>query len=326
LFFGCGNPTGGGGGGGGTATYTLCISITPEGWGTGEVSPTGEVTLQGIKYDAGTIVTVTTEGTSGHIFDHWGGDLSGSTETATITMDADKNIIASFQHIYYHLGVSVTPEGSGTIEPWGGDYIDSTIVLLTAEAATNYVFSSWEGDAFGTFETTTVEMNSNKEVKAYFEIKHAIGDSYGGGIIFYIDGTGQHGYIAATSDQSTGTQWRNGINVTTNATGAAVDTGQTNTTTIISVQGDTGSYAAKICNDYVTVECGVPYDDWFLPSKDELNLLYAQKNEVGGFAYLSYWSSTEYNFDNAWYQYFGDGNQSYHNKAVSCSVRAVRAF
>jgi hypothetical protein len=177
LYIGCGNITGGGGGGGGTATYTLGISITPEGWGTGEVSPTGEVTLQGIKYAAGTIVTVTAEGTSGHIFDHWGGDLSGSTETATITMDADKDIIASFQHIYYHLSVSVTPEGSGTVEPWGGDFIDSTYALLTAEAAGEYVFSSWEGDASGTSTTTTVLMNGNKNVTARFIKTYSLGIS-----------------------------------------------------------------------------------------------------------------------------------------------------
>jgi len=66
------------------------------------------------------------------------------------------------------------------------------------------------------------------------------------------------------------------------------------------------------------------YDDWFLPSKDELNLLYLQKGVVGGFAY--YWSSTEYGSYAAWYQYFGDGSQNGNSKFITLRVRADRAF
>ena len=78
--------------------------------------------------------------------------------------------------------------------------------------------------------------------------------------------------IAATSDQSTGIRWDNGSDITTTeATETDIGTRPTNTNDIISSQGGVaGSYAAEICADYSVTEGGVTYDDWFLPSKDEL--------------------------------------------------------
>ena len=178
LIIGCSsNPTGGVGGGGGTAIYTLGITVTPESWGTVEVSPTGEVTVQGTReYASGTVVTITIEGTSGHIFDHWGGDLSTlESNPVTIEINGNKNIIASLQHIYYHLSISVSPNGWGTVEPYGGTYIYGETAVLTAETAiqTNYLFSSWEGDASGISGTTTVLMTGgDKHVTADFKLHY----------------------------------------------------------------------------------------------------------------------------------------------------------
>jgi len=157
----------------------------------------------------------------------------------------------------------------------------------------------------------------------------AIGDSYGGGIVAYILQVGdpgyvadeQHGLIAATADQSTGIQWYNGSYVVTGATGTAIGTGQANTTAIVNIQG-AGSYAAKLCHD-LTVG---GYNDWFLPSKDELNKLYINKVAIGGFADHNYWSSSEGFALYAWVQNFYSGNQGYNNKYFTIRVRAVRAF
>ena len=64
---------------------------------------------------------------------------------------------------------------------------------------------------------------------------------------------------------------------------------------------------------------------WRLPTKDELNMLYENKEEIGGFANLTYWSSSEYDNFNAWSQYFSLGLQFCPTKVNYNYVRAVRA-
>jgi len=65
---------------------------------------------------------------------------------------------------------------------------------------------------------------------------------------------------------------------------------------------------------------------WRLPSKDELNILYKNKDKIGGFASYDYWSSTEFDNGFAWYRNFDDGSQSFYNKYDTGYVRAIRAF
>ena len=65
---------------------------------------------------------------------------------------------------------------------------------------------------------------------------------------------------------------------------------------------------------------------WRLPTKDELNVMYQNKDYIGGFAYYLYWSSTETSDYDARRQNFDNGVQSYDNKNYLCNVRAVRAF
>ena len=67
-------------------------------------------------------------------------------------------------------------------------------------------------------------------------------------------------------------------------------------------------------------------DGWRLPTKDELNVLYQNKDKIGGFAIVYYWSSTEDGGSSAWGQLFDDGTQGYGNKNGNTYVRAVRAF
>lgn len=168
----------------------------------------------------------------------------------------------------------------------------------------------------------------------------AIGQTYQGGIIFYLDATGQHGLIAARTDQGTA-KWCNNCDfngqfigtTTTGATGTAVGTGQANTTTIINNQG-AGVYAAKLCDDLVVGA----YSDWYLPSKDELNLMYTNIGQgvnavaplfnVGDFGSVNYWSSSEYDNGNAWNEYFDYTpiQQFIPKPFAQLSVRAIRSF
>ena len=160
----------------------------------------------------------------------------------------------------------------------------------------------------------------------------AIGQIYQGGIIFYLDATGCHGLISATTDQSTGISWWNGSYTDTYASGSGLFDGDGNCYRIRRSQGDCVSCnAAELCLD---LNLG-GYSDWYLPSKYELNLMYRNIGQgnalglgnVGGFASTYYWSSTEIDNFFAWIQYFNDGNQIGSIKLNGdFNVRSVRAF
>jgi len=153
----------------------------------------------------------------------------------------------------------------------------------------------------------------------------AIGDSYQGGLIFWLDATGQHGLIAATTEQGM-MQWYNGTYRYTGTTGDGLYAGSMNTALIVAAQmadNQSGNFAAKVCADYSVTVGGVTYGDWYLPSKYELNLLYLQKTVVGGI--IGGWSSTESDNHNAWIQ-GSDGLQFDIDKIYTPLVRAVRAF
>ncbi len=158
----------------------------------------------------------------------------------------------------------------------------------------------------------------------------AIGQYYQGGIIFYLDASGCHGLIAAPSDQSTGAQWYyNGAYMDTKAYGSGLLEGKYNTVIINSNQGGATS-AAAICGN---LSLG-GYNDWYLPSIEELNKMYENIGQgnvmglanVGDFANNFYWSSSETDTELAWLQLFSNGYQNYNLKVNSYYVRAVRAF
>ncbi len=153
------------------------------------------------------------------------------------------------------------------------------------------------------------------------------GDYAHGGIVFFVDESGEHGLVCDTTDIHDGIAWYNGIHRVTNATGDGIGVGAMNTMLAITMQTNdntTGEFAALLCAELVRGG----YGDWYLPSKEELNLMYTNLHlaGLGGFGEF-YWSSTEDSSAIAWTQNFTNGNQSLDGKFnVISRVRAVRAF
>jgi hypothetical protein len=176
-----------------------------------------------------------------------------------------------------------------------------------------------------------------------------VGDYRDGGVVFYVaptptdldgDGTDDQGLVCAVDDQSSGSKWGcyntdlNGNNASAAPEFTAIGKGQTNTTFIVNNCGEAG-IAAKVCDNYSVTVGGTTYDDWFLPSKDELNEMYQNKSTIdstaganGGSSFDSvyYWSSTEDDGFSAWRETFASGNPFPGSKGGQKRVRAVRAF
>lgn len=117
-------------------------------------------------------------------------------------------------------------------------------------------------------------------------------------------------------------------------TSTAIGSGKSNTEKIVSAMGNsaydeyggtTDQYAAKLCNDLEYKG----YDDWFLPSKEELDLMYKnlKRAGIGSFSDF-YWPSSEYYSlaTRAWYQSFSNGNQFSGNRSNEICIRPCRAF
>lgn len=159
----------------------------------------------------------------------------------------------------------------------------------------------------------------------------SIGDFHQGGVIFYLDNTSEHGFISSVSDLGFDKEWGCSTLINFGAKGLEIGTGPQNTIDIVTACSDTNS-AAALCNQLV--QNG--FEDWFLPSKDELDLLYqhqtiinetALKNNGESFSNGGrYWSSSHDLDNTAWVEYFDSGQQDGVLKDTKHYVRAVRSF
>jgi hypothetical protein len=156
-----------------------------------------------------------------------------------------------------------------------------------------------------------------------------------GGIVFYDKSDNSDGWRyleAAPAQTETSMRWGN---VSVKGTGDGIGEGKKNTELIVAALNDQGENGAAFFCDDLEVN---GYNDWFLPSKGELNLMYMRlkSKNIGGFKNKIYWSSSEikdsyaYGSDsNAWNQSFDDGIQNYSAtwyKGSEHLVRAIRQF
>jgi uncharacterized repeat protein (TIGR02543 family) len=304
----------------------------------------GNVPVDATTYFVGTIVTVL--GNTGnltkidHAFMGWNtkSDGTGTNRTAgsTFTMgSANETLYAKWSPTY-----TITYNGNGNLE--GDVPVDSTRYLSGATITvlgntgdmtkTGYAFAGWNTEANGSGISHAVASTfilGSASVTLYAKWgDYLIGETGpAGGLVFYDSGNYYQGWRyleAAPSDQSEGIVWWNGSNVTTGTAATMIGSGSANTTAIIAAQG-TGSYAASLCANLVLGG----YDDWFLPSKDELNQMYQNLKVAGrgGFESAIYWSSSGFLDNGAWNENFSNGQQQGGVRYFSSGhVRAVRAF
>jgi hypothetical protein len=194
-------------------------------------------------------------------------------------------------------------------------------------------------------------------LSAGMPIDSAIGLTFQGGIIFYVDEINEMLYIASPQDLTYGNSVSNcpgwdpnsslcsGTNmsgmswtnyqclpgqvlmnhVATGVTATNIGAGQSNSANLVL---NSSSAAAIMCDN----SSMAGYSDWFLPSKDELNEMYNRKSEItgngnactSGFHNSLYWSSSEIDQYDAWTQRFENGIPEVRYKSNTLYVRAIR--
>jgi hypothetical protein len=148
-----------------TATFTqnhYTLTLTTEGQGTVIKNP------DQLWYTYGQVITLTASPNAGWSFDHWDGDLSGTTNPTTITMNSDATVTATFTQNHYVLTITINGEGTVIKDPDQPSYTYGQTVTLTATPTTGWFFYYWSGNLTGTANVTSITINANKEVIAIF--------------------------------------------------------------------------------------------------------------------------------------------------------------
>ncbi len=220
----------------------------------------------------------------------------------------------------------------------------SANLTACAFSKTGWTFAGWATTSDGTVEyadgASYTMGTADVTLYAKWTPLYALRDTGpAGGLIFYVkEGGYSDGWMyleaAPATTEWTSKQWGS-YQTEIGGTGIGIGSGQSNTTTIVTwlddntddAHGDVTyktDRAAYLCDDLTLGG----YSDWFLPSKDELDQMYANLHlqGVGGFDDNSFWSSSESSAGGAWNQYFSSGSQYSHLKYLANRVRAVRAF
>jgi len=213
-----------------------------------------------------------------------------------------------------------------------GSVSEATVTTNSSgKASVTWTLGATEGTQILTITGTSTLTGSPISVNATAtKYTPVIGEFYRGGVVFYIDASGTSGLICAVTFQSSGAEWGcNGTDLT-DAVGRAIGTGAQNTLDI-EAECTTAGTAADLCANLSLNG----YEDWFLPSQDELNEIYLNQATInatvaayGGLPIVPtiYWSSSQTNSGWAQLQNFDAGWQTSGEKDVPHFVRAIRAF
>jgi hypothetical protein len=288
------------------------------------------------------------------------------TFTLTVTVGAALKVAVTQASVGLSPGIAFTTQPQITIQDSGGNTITTSTAVVTATVSTggtlvgtatatassgvatfnNLGIRGYGGTAYTITYTAAGLTTATQSITPAALIVGNTGP--GGGKIFYVatstgfncgpTTTEKCYYLEAApsgpSGWNTGADpslsWATNVNnnrtTTVPAPGAiqtAIGTGYQNSDAIVAQTGNVAASSAAVA---ARAYRGNGLTDWFLSSKDELNLLYLQRAVVGGLKGDYYWSSSETSAIGAWVQYFDHGATGSTGKDGIWYVRPVRAF
>lgn len=146
-------------------TQKLTVDWTP--LNGGSVSPPTNA------FEKGTVVSMVATPAGEYVFKQWSGNLSGTNNPATITMDTDKQVTGVFEKRQYPL--TLTIEGNGTVKEeviaiaTQAQYPSGTTVRLTAQPADKFEFGGWSGGLTSTANPLDVKIEKAISLKVLFQ-------------------------------------------------------------------------------------------------------------------------------------------------------------
>jgi uncharacterized repeat protein (TIGR02543 family) len=279
---------------------------------------------------------------NGYTFGNWYSD-AGLTELYNFSTPVFVNtdLYAKWNPVLYTVTFNING-GSGTTPPAQTKNAGEAITLPTGDgfSRTGYasVFGGWNTNTAG----TGANYNSGDSytvtgpVTLYVRWRpYELGETGpGGGKIFFRHETGFNHYTgtgytsllchyleAAPANMPSNLRWASSSNENKDIkdTQTAIGTGRKNTLLILAA--DAAAPAARACNGYINNG----KNDWFLPSRDELNQLYTNKAFVSNLGTSFYWSSSQDDAYRAW-NLNPQGGISNQGKLLDSYVRAIRVF
>ena len=120
-------------------------------------------------YNHGTSVELKATPATGYHFVNWSGDVTGTENPDTLTMDGNKTVTANFAINTYTLSVS-GDYGIVTKDPNQESFDHGTTAQVSQTPDRGYIFTGWSGGASGTDNPLTVTMNGNKVIQANYSV------------------------------------------------------------------------------------------------------------------------------------------------------------
>jgi len=274
---------------------------------------------------------------AGYIFSKWTTDEAGNDEydfESTVTEDI--TLYAQWIKVYT---VKFNSKGGSAVSEQSVKHGEKATEPTSNPTKDMVIFDKWTTDEDGNSE---YDFNTavTKDITLYAKWRDYVPGDTGpaGGKIFYVnpnyvedstDSTKNWKYLEVAKDTLTTltfstSNWEGSLGTQT-----GIGYGKSNTEKIVDKFGRNTTYAAQSCAEYSVEVNGETFDDWFLPSKDELSEMYNVKDKIvtdGATITGSYLSSSEGDTNNAWRVDFSNGATEQYYRTNTYNVRPVRAF